>query len=254
MVASNDGKNEFSRALPFAFIVLALLVAIAVGRMALAGISRNSDLLTSQEWVNHTHRVLHEIDGVEDSLQDAREAALHYILTPEKEDLDNFDDAVQKTWMRVERIKDLTADETGFPESMEQLRGLIEKELGQLRNNLRTTRTLLIFHSPATDANHDRVRAAIQKLKHDEEENLRVRSDAARARARDVARSGFLVVGGFSVLAAVLIVLLILESRKLFAGQNASTTQTRQEAPLQQLQAGRASTAAAGDEGTEPHH
>ena len=74
-------KNGLSRAIPFAFIVLALVVTMAVGRVALGGISRNSDLLTSQEWVNHTHLVLQEIDEAEDSLQDAREAALHYILT-----------------------------------------------------------------------------------------------------------------------------------------------------------------------------
>ncbi|HVG90648.1 MAG TPA: CHASE3 domain-containing protein [Alphaproteobacteria bacterium] len=221
---------------------------MVAGRSALGSISRNNDLLTAQEWVEHTHVVLHEIDEAEDSLQDAREAALHYILTPEKEDLDNFDAAVMKTWLRVARISDMTADEKGYPERIEQLRGFIEKELLQLRDNLRTTKTLLIFHSPATDANHDRVRAAIQKLKDDEKELLRVRSEAVRTRAREVARSGFLVVGGFSVLAAVLIVLLILESRKLFAGQNASGAQTGLQGPLQQLQPGRAAAAAAGDE------
>jgi len=239
-------KNGLSRTIPFALLVLVLLVTMAVGRMALGSITRNGDLLASQEWVNHTHRVLHEIDGLEDSLQDAREAALHYILTPEQEDLNNFDDAALKTWMRVERITELTADEKGFPERMEQLRGLIEKEFGQLRNNLRTTKTLLIFHSPATDTNRDRVRAAVQKLKNDEEEILRVRSEAARARAHDVARNGVLVVGGFSVLVAVLTVLVILESRKLFAGQN----QSRQDGPLQQPPA--ASMAAAGGGKSKP--
>jgi len=245
-------KNELSRAIPFAFIVLALVVTMAVGRVALGGISRNSDLLISQEWVNHTHLVLHEIDEAEDSLQDAREAALHYILTPEKEDLDNFDNAALKTWMRVERITDLTADEKGFPERMEQLRGLIEKEFRQSRDNMRTTKTLLIFHSPATDTNRDRVRAAMQKLKDDEEAILRVRSEAARVRARDVARGASLVVGGFSVLVAVLILLTILESRKLFAQQSAPNTQTRLEGPLQQLQAERAAAAAAGDGKNKP--
>lgn len=233
MAASNDGKNGLSRAIPFAFIVLALLITIAVGRMALGGISRNNDLLTSQEWVTYTHLVLHEIDEAEDSLQNAREAELHYILTPEQEDLDNFQDAVMKTWVRVERISDMTRDEKGYPERMEKLRGLIEKEFRQSQDNMRTTKTLLIFHSPQADANRDHVRAAMQKLKDDEKEILRIRSEAARVRARDVARGTSLVVGGFSVLVAVLILLTILESRKLFAQQNASYTQSRLEGPLQ---------------------
>ena len=70
--------------------MLALLFAMAVA-MAIVSISRNSDLLTSQEWVEHTHRVLHEMDEAEDSLQDAREAQLHYVLTPEEVDLINFE-------------------------------------------------------------------------------------------------------------------------------------------------------------------
>lgn len=252
MVASNNRKNVFRRTLPFAFLVLALLVAMAVGRAALGGISRNSDLLASQEWVNHTHLVLHVIDEAENSLQDAREAALHYVLTPEIEDLDNFDNAVVKTWVRMETIADMTKDDEGYPERMEQLRGLIEQEFRQLRNNLRTNKTLLIFHSPATDAKGDRVREAIQKLKDGEEKMLRVRNEAARARARDVARSSLLMVGGFSVLMAVLIVLVILESRKLFAEKNAPNTQTRLEESLQQMQSGRASAAAAGNEKSNP--
>lgn len=253
MAISNNRKNVFSRALPFAFLVLALLVAMAAGSIAVSGILRSSDLHTSQERVERTHLVLHEIDEMEDSLQNAREATLHYILTPEKEDLDNFQDAAMKTWMKLELISDLTRDDEGYPERMEKLRGLIEKEFRQSQDNMRTTHTLLIFHSPETDANHDRVRAAMQKLKDDEKEILRARSEAAHVRARDVARSVSLVVGGCGLLVPALILLLILESKKLrTAGQNASGAQTRLEGPLQQLQPGRAAAAAAGDEKSNP--
>ena len=64
------------------------------------------ELLNSQAFVERTNSVLHEMDGVEDGLQDAREAALHYVLTPEKEDLVTFDDAVAQTWTRLDRIAD----------------------------------------------------------------------------------------------------------------------------------------------------
>jgi hypothetical protein len=95
--------------------------------------------------------------------------------------------------------------------------------------------------------------AAMQKLKDDEKEILRARSEAAQARARDVARSVSLVVSGCSVLVPALILLLILESRKLrIAGQNASGAQIRLEGPVQQLQPERAAAAAAGDEKSNP--
>ena len=83
--------------------MLAFLVALAWD-----GFSRTRELLNSQAYVEHTHQVLHEMEGIEDGLQDAREAWLHYILTPEKQDLDTFEGAVAKVWMQVDRVSYLT--------------------------------------------------------------------------------------------------------------------------------------------------
>ncbi|HEY2913066.1 MAG TPA: CHASE3 domain-containing protein [Candidatus Angelobacter sp.] len=249
MAASNDGKNVLSSALdarkvlPFTLLPLALLFALAI-----SSISRNNDLLRSQALVERTHRVLHEIEGAEDSLQEAREAHLHYILTPEEVDLINFQDAVMKTWVRVERISDMTRDDEGYPERIEQLRDLIKREFQQSLNDMRTTHTLLIFHSPAADANRDRVRAAMQKLKNDEEEILRAGNDAAHARARGVELSVVLLIGGFSVLVAGLLLLVVLGSRKLrSAEQSASFKNSQPEGPVQQRQAESMAATAAGD-------
>src|SRR5947209_15748197 len=102
---------------------------------------------------------------------------------------------------------------------------------------MRTTHTLLIFHTPDADRNRDRVRDAIQKFKDDEEELLRQRNEAARARARDVERSLTWRIFGFSVLMAILFLLVIRESKKLrIAEQTALNAQTRLEGSLLQLQ------------------
>src|SRR5215469_2938967 len=93
------------KVLPFAFVLmLAFLVA-----MAWDGFSRTRELLNSQAYVEHTHQVLYEMDASQDGLQDAREAWLHYILTPEKVDLDTFEESVKQTWMHVDRVASLTA-------------------------------------------------------------------------------------------------------------------------------------------------
>src|SRR5215467_12716417 len=135
---NNNGKNVLSGALdarkllPFAFILmLAFLVA-----MALDSMSRTRELLSSQEFVERTNTVLHEMDGVEDGLQDAREAALHYVLTPEKEDLVTFDAAVAQTWTRLDRIASLTKNDKGYPQKIDQLRTWITDELRQLSDNM----------------------------------------------------------------------------------------------------------------------
>lgn len=238
-LSNNNGKNVLSGALdarkllPFAFVLmLAFLVA-----MAFDSSSRTKELLSSQEFVERTNSVLHEMDGVEDGLQDAREAALHYVLTPEKEDLVTFDDAVAQTWARLSQIERMTKDDPGYPERIKVLRGYIKEELRQLSDNMRTTHTLLIFHTPDADRNRDRVRDTIQKFKDDQEAVLSQRNDAARSRAREVERSVTVRIGGFSALMAVLFLLVIRESKKLrIAEQNALNAQTRLEGSLMQLQ------------------
>ncbi|HEY7404572.1 MAG TPA: diguanylate cyclase [Candidatus Angelobacter sp.] len=238
-LSNNNGKNVLSGALdarkllPLAFLLmLGFLVA-----MAFDSSSRTRELLSSQEFVERTNSVLHEMDGVEDGLQDAREAALHYVLTPEKEDLVTFDEAVAQTWSRLTQIERMTKDDPGYPERIKVLRGYIKEELRQLSDNMRTTHTLLIFHTPDADRNRDRVRDAIQKFKDDQEAVLSQRNDAARSRAREVERSVTVRIGGFSALMAVLFLLVIRESKKLrIAEQNALNAQTRLEGSLMQLQ------------------
>jgi len=234
-----SGKNvlksalEARRLLPFAFILmLAFLVA-----MAWDSFSRTRELLSSQAYVEHTHQVLYELDAIQDGLGDAREAWLHYILTPEKQDLDTFDDSYKEVWKRVARVEDLSKDDPAQQERIKQLQVWIAEELQQLRDNLRTNKTLLIYHSPATDFKQDRVRSAVQKFKSEQEKILRQRNLAAQARAEEVERSVSFRVGGFSMLMAVLFLLVIRESKKLrIAEQSALHSQTKLEGSLQQLQ------------------
>ena len=151
--------------------MLAFLVA-----MAWDSFSRTRELLSSQAYVEHTHQVLYELDAIQDGLGDAREAWLHYILTPEKQNLDTFDDSYKEVWKRVARVEDLSKDDPAQQERIKQLQVWIAEELQQLRDNLRTNKTLLIYHSPATDFRQDRVRNAVQKFKSEQEKVLRERN------------------------------------------------------------------------------
>jgi diguanylate cyclase (GGDEF)-like protein len=205
--------------------------------MAWDSFSRTRELLSSQAYVQHTHQVLYELDAIQDGLGDAREAWLHYVLTPEKQDLDTFDDSYKEIWKRVARVEDLSKDDPGQQERIKQLQVWIAEELQQLRDNLRTNKTLLIYHSPATDSKQDRVRKAVQKFRAEQETILRERNLATQARAREVERSVSFRVGGFSALMAFLFLLVIGESKKLrIAEQSALLSQTKLERSLQQLQ------------------
>jgi diguanylate cyclase (GGDEF)-like protein len=212
--------------------MLAFLVA-----MAWDSFSRTRELLSSQAYVEHTHQVLYEMDAIQDGLGDAREAWLHYILTPEQQDLDTFAESSKQVWKRVARVEELTKDDPAQRERIKQLQVWITEELKQLSDNLRTNKTLLIYHSPATDFKQDRVRNAVQKFKDEQEILLRERNLAAQNRAEEVERSVSVRVGGFSALMAVLFLLVLRESKKLrIAEQAALHSQTKLEGSLQQLQ------------------
>jgi diguanylate cyclase (GGDEF)-like protein len=227
------GALDARKLLPLAFmLMLGFLVA-----MAWDSFSRTQELLNSITYVEHTHQVLYELDAIQDGLQDARRAWAHYILTPEKQDLDAFDEAVKQTWMRVDRVVFLTRDDSTQQERLKQLQLWIGEELQQLRDNLRVSKTLLIYHSPESDSKMDRVRNAILKFRDEQETILRERNQASQLRAREVERSVAVRIGGFSIFMAVLFLLVIRESKKLrVAEQAALHSQNRLEGSLQQLQ------------------
>src|SRR5579871_255788 len=217
VLLKNSGKNvlqsalDARRLLPFAFV---LIVGFLVA-MAWDSFSRTRELLSSQAYVEHTHQVLYEMDAIQDGLGDAREAWLHYILTPEQQDLDTFAESSKQIWTRVARVEELTKGDPAQEERIKQLQVWITEELKQLSDNLRTNKTLLIYHSPATDFKQDRVRKEVQKFKDEQQAILQDRSRATQARAQEVERSVSVRVGIFSALMAVLFLLVIRESKKL---------------------------------------
>jgi diguanylate cyclase (GGDEF)-like protein len=216
--------------LPFAFmLMLAFLVA-----MAWDGYSSTRELLNAQSYVQRTHEVLHEMDGVEDGIQDARESWLHYVLTPEKQDLVSFEDAEVRIWTQLDHVYNLDFE---HQEPIKRLRGLIKDELRQLRDDMRTQHTKLIYHSQESDENRDRVRDAIQDFKDEEVRILKDRNSAAEIRAQQITRSVSVRIGVFSALMGVLFLLVMRDSKKLrIAEQKALFAQTRLEGSLLQLQ------------------
>lgn len=198
------------------------------GTMAWDSYSHTRELQSSQAYAEHTHQVLYELDAVQDALGDAREAWLHYILTPEKQDLDTFDDSYRQIWKRLRGVEDMTKDDPATSDQIKQLEGSIAEELQQMRDNLRTAHTLLIYHSPAVDSKQDRVRNSIQKFRAEQEGLLRERREATQARTEEMGRSVFIYVSVFSLCMAVLLLLVILESNKLLISrQSALNAQAR---------------------------
>jgi diguanylate cyclase (GGDEF)-like protein len=223
------GALEARKLLPAAFVLMLGFLALT----AWDGYSTTRELLNAQAYVQRTHEVLHEMDGLEDGLQDAREAWLHYVLTPEKQDRINFEQAVLRTWTQLDRV---LAKDPEHQASIKQLRGFITDELQQLRADVYSNYSKRIYHSPEADAKMDRVRDAIQNFKDEQERLLRDRNQAAQVRSRQITRSVFSRTMVFSGLMAVLFLLVMRDSKKLrVAEQKALLAQTGLEGSLLQL-------------------
>ena len=73
--STDNGKNVLSGALdarkllPFAFVLMVIFLCA----MLWDSFARTRELLSSQEYVEHTHQVLYELDAIQDGLGDARE-------------------------------------------------------------------------------------------------------------------------------------------------------------------------------------
>jgi len=87
------------------------------------------------------------------------------VLTPEKQDRDNFGDAVSHIWQQVANVKKLTEKDAGRNARIAQLETWITEELRQLNGNLQTKETLKIYHSEAADFRRDRVRRPLKSLR-----------------------------------------------------------------------------------------
>lgn len=220
---------EARKLLPAAFVFMLGFLVL----MAWDGYSTARELLNAQNYVQRTHQVLHDMDGLEDALQDAREAWLHYVLTPEKQDLVNFDKSERRTW---DQLKEVSTRDPEHQKSIAQLSALIDDELHLLRGQMRTTHPYKIWHGGLSDQKREAVRDAIQNFKDEEERLLRERNQAAQVRSRQITRSVLSRIIVFSSFMAVLFLLVMRDSKRLrIAEKKALLAQTRLEGSLLQL-------------------
>jgi diguanylate cyclase (GGDEF)-like protein len=220
---------EARKLLPVAFMMMLGFLVL----MAWDGYSSTSELLNAQAYVQRTHQVLHDMDGLEDALQDAREAWLHYVLTPERQDQINFDRAQRRTWEQLKQVGDRDPE---HKTNIVQLRALIDNELQHLQAQVRNPHPNKIWHGGLSDQKHEAVREAIQKFKDEEERLLGESTQAAQVHSRQVTHSVSIRISVFSTLMAVLFLLVMRDSKKLrVAEKKALEVQARLEGSLSQL-------------------
>jgi PAS domain S-box-containing protein len=103
-LASSDNRN-FRRVLIFFVLILVVLVGVVVA--SLRNLSRS---IATSDWVNHTHALITEIDGLQPTLAAAEGDLSRYLLTSDQRDHVDYQDKFAQLGESLNVINALIAD------------------------------------------------------------------------------------------------------------------------------------------------
>ncbi len=101
-------------------------------------------LVENERWVNHTHRVLTELEATLSTLKDAETGQRGYLLTGEERYLEPYNSAIARVNEQVVGLQQLTADNKRQQQRLRDLKIAIDSKLADLEEilNLRRKQNL----------------------------------------------------------------------------------------------------------------
>jgi PAS domain S-box-containing protein len=162
--------KTFRRILGFFLLVAAIFIVVAFE--AVRNINRS---VTSSDWVNHTHAVILEAEGLRSDLFVADGAMRTFVSTGDARDQSSCRDALGMVADHVEIIKALTRLEQAQNAEITELESLVNQRTAfvrevlkaRLSGNLEAVRSLL-----ASDAGSEAAREILGKIKRLKDEEL----------------------------------------------------------------------------------
>jgi PAS domain S-box-containing protein len=172
-------KRKLVAAYGTAIVVLVSLSFYSYHRLQ----KRNVD----QEWVNHTHQVLEQLDAVLVDLVNAETGERGYVIAGEESYLEPYEGAIRRIHADLERVRQLTSDNARQQRSLNELEPLFAGKLSELRNriDIRKREGLAAAAAAIQTGNGqeltNQVRRAIGAMQQEEQRLLAERSSEAAA-------------------------------------------------------------------------
>ena len=199
---------------------LALSVLIAVSAASYLNWIR---FRTSTSAVEHTYRVIDNLEKIQSQLKDAETGQRGYLLTGDDRYLTPYRSALQTIQSEFEILQQLTADNPVQQQRLNQLDRFIHEKLAELQETITLRQTqgleasLRVVETDRGKQVMDKIRQLTDTMEGEEQALLQQRSQAAADRARSTAL--FIILG--SGLAIVLVVVaLYLINRNIARRQN----------------------------------
>lgn len=167
------------------FIIVVLLAN------ALMSFRATRDLIEHEQWVSHSHQVIHELEVVLSTVKDAETGERGFIITGSPEYLEPYHSAIAQIDGHVEKLKQLTADNP----DQQALIPVLQKKLAErldllkrgfeLRNALNNEGARQLIASGAGRRLMDELRGLIDRMEAEENGLLNQRIAESRISQRD---------------------------------------------------------------------
>jgi signal transduction histidine kinase/CheY-like chemotaxis protein len=183
---------------------LAFLLLGAVGGFSYWNTAQLED---TARWVAHTHEVLGQLEALLSEVEDVEAGARRYVITGDRGGLEPYQGGLTRVPLSLDRLRQLTADNSGQQARLDRLGPLISQRLALADEAMRVRREQG-FEAAAQVIRSDRgarvmeeARTAIGEMEREEKSLLQVREQKAKASAS----RAFLVVGSGSLLALAIV-------------------------------------------------
>lgn len=188
----------------FAFLG-ALIVLGAVGALSYMS---TLDLIEAQKLVRHTQQVIASLDELVAQAAQCESATRGYVLSGEPQYLEHFRVASSRIELRVQDLRDLTVGNSRQEEALSRIKPLLDEKLANEARALKTRGAaghdagLKAFLAGRGYVLMDRIRNLAERMKGEESDLLRQRTDRAR---RQSERSTWILLAGSLLSIAVLL-------------------------------------------------
>lgn len=123
-------NHSFKRNLLFSYGTSLFLLIVS----SIASFISIRNLLSSQQWVNHTNTVINKLENVMSVLKDGETGERGFLLTGETEFLAPYNGTSEKINRLLEEIRELTIDNPVQTQTIEQLREITDKRLADFQH------------------------------------------------------------------------------------------------------------------------
>ncbi len=171
---------------------LALAILLAIGIVAYQSSVKQTD---TAGWVDHTHLVLQNLEGVLSGMKDAETGQRGFVITGEERYLEPYSGAQAAVGQRVKTLRELTSDNLNQQHRLDVLEPLINGKEGKFAElqgviDLRRDKAqgfegaLKVVLTDRGKKAMDEIRKVVGEMEDEENGLLKTRSEEARASAR----------------------------------------------------------------------